>query len=754
MSNNKLGVHVATGNRDGYANVAASSRIVVSLLADAALEIGGNTFFVYRPGSDVGIYTYDGQNNINIMPGFNNLTISDMIPQAEYWWPKILSAVESEEQRLGISIDAIQPINEAEGDDPAVIEMLIAYETRLMELANQSNRKLVFASYAPISPHIDLWKQYSVPFIKRGWELGHIYGRHVYLDFDPQEDNRTRIFDEIVHFKSLNISVGPIILTEWGFISFPGSTEFMSSIKEWDNLIAKHNEIGGLAAFTYGEWVNANIQSVSPELSIYLQENPPTKWNPFPVPPPVLQEWQAASIILPDGVLLTEKITELENRISALEGNAEPPPIDPLPLPDGHNCPLGVDVSKYQYQNTNWTALKQAGVSFAFIRLGSAYTLKDANFDWNWQNAGLNNILRGAYWYLYPNDIMSISSQVDHVFAIVPTNAELPLVLDVEQSGLTATEVCGFLSLFGQKSGYKPIIYTGAWYWVPNMGSAQTWAAAYDLWVANYTLGTGNIPSDTFSPRLPDVWSKWKFWQWTSSGGELVGQSFVPLDLNYFNGTPEQLLQYSQQFINRTPPTTAKVDMLPYIQGVGVLYEVRNEWGSQERFQTQIHGSQTWQTKNDKAECFIITADFVYRDWDLSPGGDRFYRLLESGIPASKWIPRHMAVGETFVKSRRVQYYNWDCSLSDANSGDVTDTMKFVAHHDSYTFKTGITLNDVIELVWANGPEHYFYANGYGLVAWEREHDDPNTPKWSAISEIHAPGQRPDNAVKLPSCLS
>ena len=33
-----------------------------------------------------------------------------------------------------------------------------------------------------------------------------------------------------------------------------------------------------------------------------------------------------------------------------------------------------------------------------------------------------------------------------------------------------------------------------------------------------------------------------------------------------------------------------------------------------------------------------------------------------------------------------------------------------------------------------NWGEFYFYARGYGLVGWERQHQDPDTPAWSAIA--------------------
>ncbi len=203
----------------------------------------------------------------------------------------------------------------------------------------------------------------------------------------------------------------------------------------------------------------------------------------------------------------------------------------------------------------------------------------------------------------------------------------------------------------------------------------------------------------------------------------------------------------------KLPPSQPTVNLLDYIKGDGVLYEVKNADGGQERFQTQIIPNGFLQTKNSLAEKFFVKDGYIYRDWDTSPGNNRFYKLLENDIAGSRWIPLQMTIGESYTRARKVQFYNWDCTPSDINSGDVVDTMKFVAKYNSYTFETGITLNDVIELEWVNGQEKYFYARRYGLVGWARQHQDINTPQWSAISEIHAPGQRPDNEVNLPHCL-
>lgn len=203
------------------------------------------------------------------------------------------------------------------------------------------------------------------------------------------------------------------------------------------------------------------------------------------------------------------------------------------------------------------------------------------------------------------------------------------------------------------------------------------------------------------------------------------------------------------------PPVGGKIDLLPYIKGDGRLYEVRNTSGSQERFQTQFKGGdEFWQTKNGNAEQFIVDAYDICRGWDTSPGNGRYYVQQKSGYNFAEWLPLRMAVGESFTVSLHVQFYTWDCKPSAANSGNVTDTRTLVEHLDSWTSPYGVTVQDVIVIKWVNGGEYYYYARDFGLVAWGRTHNDPNTPMASAISEIHAAGARPDNVVNLPPCLA
>lgn len=215
----------------------------------------------------------------------------------------------------------------------------------------------------------------------------------------------------------------------------------------------------------------------------------------------------------------------------------------------------------------------------------------------------------------------------------------------------------------------------------------------------------------------------------------------------------------AEAILNRQPDTETEpspvIDLLPYIKGDGRQYEIKNAWGSQERLQTQADGGSFYHVKNAQWEQFFHDDNFIYRDIDTSPGNNRFYRQKDADLPrGSRWLRRHMAVGETHTQARRVQFFNKaDGSPSAQNSGDVTDTIKLVAHHAKRRFPTGIELNDVIELEWVNGRERYFYAKNYGLVGWERKHDDPHTPPWSAISEIHQPGTR-EPFVREPLTIS
>jgi hypothetical protein len=199
-------------------------------------------------------------------------------------------------------------------------------------------------------------------------------------------------------------------------------------------------------------------------------------------------------------------------------------------------------------------------------------------------------------------------------------------------------------------------------------------------------------------------------------------------------------------------------DMAVYMTGDGRLYEVRHSSGAQARHQTQFEGIRFFHTKGNeiKAEWEELwaTNDHIIRGTDTSPGNDQFYTLWENGQVGSAWAPRRWRVGDIFERNPVVAFYRKsDCGFVDG--GYHKSWLLFKAYYPTYTFPgpEPIKLNSVIELAWllkldGQPEETYFYARNYGLVGWWSADRG-----FSAISEIHEPGARPDNAREYIPCM-
>jgi murein DD-endopeptidase MepM/ murein hydrolase activator NlpD len=210
------------------------------------------------------------------------------------------------------------------------------------------------------------------------------------------------------------------------------------------------------------------------------------------------------------------------------------------------------------------------------------------------------------------------------------------------------------------------------------------------------------------------------------------------------------------------PPAPTGYDLAEYMtisQPRGILYEVLTQYyrdgqwvsGPQQRHQTQTNGPIFYHTKHSQWEELSYDANSIYRGIDTSPGDGRYYELRDS--PESKWsiwAKRHMTVGEIFDRNPLVNFYHKsNCQL--ISSGRQASKLNLLARFASLTFFTGITLSNVIQLQWLSMTgtvlETYYYAKGYGLVGWG------TGGIRAAISEIHAPGARPDNVREIIQCL-
>jgi lysozyme len=186
----------------------------------------------------------------------------------------------------------------------------------------------------------------------------------------------------------------------------------------------------------------------------------------------------------------------------------------------------GVDVSHYD-GTVNWTQVKAAGITFAFVKATESDDYVDPTFATNWSGMQAAGIVRGAYHFFDPS--VSATTQAQYVMKAVGSlgAADLPIVLDFEQlSGVSeATAVAGavtFLESVTQTTGKKAILYMSSDF----LAGSYPALAPYTLWVANYGASC---------PGMPSEWSTWTFWQ-SSDSGSVNGISDA-VDLDSFNGS-------------------------------------------------------------------------------------------------------------------------------------------------------------------------------------------------------------------------
>ena len=205
----------------------------------------------------------------------------------------------------------------------------------------------------------------------------------------------------------------------------------------------------------------------------------------------------------------------------------------------------GIDVSRYQ-GTINWTAVRNAGIQFAFIKSTEGVSYKDPSFGANYVGAYNAGVIRGAYHFALP-DRSSGATQANYLAsnggAWSADSRTLPAALDLEANtysggycyGKTTsgmrTWISDFLTTYRARTGrYAPIYTTTSW-WTSCTGNWSGPWANHPLWIARWASTPGTLP--TGAPFHT-------FWQYTSSG-TVTGISGA-VDRNYFNGDRSRLI--------------------------------------------------------------------------------------------------------------------------------------------------------------------------------------------------------------------
>jgi GH25 family lysozyme M1 (1,4-beta-N-acetylmuramidase) len=208
----------------------------------------------------------------------------------------------------------------------------------------------------------------------------------------------------------------------------------------------------------------------------------------------------------------------------------------------------GIDVSRHQ-GDINWTAVKNAGIDFAFCKATEGVDFVDVKFLQNMANARAAGVYIGPYHYARPDsgetDPLDAEKEAnDFVDAIEPyyqtPGFTLQPVVDMEEDDLEGVSnfrvflsewVRDFNAVVEQRLGFPAIIYASTGY-INSYFEANL--SQYDLWLANWNYTPPNVP-----PASADgIFNGWEFWQYSSTGN--VG-GISPVDRDVYQGTLAEL---------------------------------------------------------------------------------------------------------------------------------------------------------------------------------------------------------------------
>ena len=190
---------------------------------------------------------------------------------------------------------------------------------------------------------------------------------------------------------------------------------------------------------------------------------------------------------------------------------------------------IGIDVSKWQ-GNIDWDKVKESGVTFAFIRLGTQTgphqdSTLDSYFKQNVENAKKAGIQVGVYYYTYAGSKEEASTQASWVLEqLKDYELDLPVVFDWEcysyfnSFGVSLHDLNEIADTFLQEvknNGYQSMLYASKNY------LQKVWKYLdYPTWLAHYTENT-------------DYEGDYQYWQFTDHGRIPGIQGNVDFDLGY-----------------------------------------------------------------------------------------------------------------------------------------------------------------------------------------------------------------------------
>lgn len=200
--------------------------------------------------------------------------------------------------------------------------------------------------------------------------------------------------------------------------------------------------------------------------------------------------------------------------------------------------------------NINWATIS-ADFMFVFLKAAQGAAFHDPLFQTYWKAARAKGLLVGAYdfWDAQADPQAQAANYLDRGVDWTSPGV-LPPVIDIEnqvganpsasakldQYILQNKQKCRenaleLLNLVATGTKRKPIVYCSPNFLNEYLGDSRPFAR-YNLWIAGY---------QDHVPHLPEGFTAWQLWQYSEFGTQHGSNTGGNLDLDYFNGTVDQL---------------------------------------------------------------------------------------------------------------------------------------------------------------------------------------------------------------------
>ena len=195
--------------------------------------------------------------------------------------------------------------------------------------------------------------------------------------------------------------------------------------------------------------------------------------------------------------------------------------------------PTCIDISHWQ-GFPDFDQVMAAGVVACIMKATEGTTFVDPNRAQNYINATNAGLVCCTYHWLRPGDV--IAQMLFYLQTVDPVPGER-MVIDYEEDGCTLDGLKEAVSvLLDDRRGLQVTVYSGHLLKEQLGDSCDEFLRDNtDLWLAQYTTGTPEWPSGTYP-----VWTLWQY----SENGTIDGIDDTNVDLNRFNGTPDNLIKW------------------------------------------------------------------------------------------------------------------------------------------------------------------------------------------------------------------